>query len=84
MAQEEEIRYFVRISNTDLDGTKPVLTALTGIKGVGRHTASVIAAMAKVNGRDLMGKLKEEDVEKLRAAVDGYAQKVPGWMVNRP
>ncbi|HOT03298.1 MAG TPA: 30S ribosomal protein S13 [Methanolinea sp.] len=84
MAQEEEIRYFVRISNTDLDGTKPVLTALTGIRGVGRHTASVIAAMAKVNGRELMGRLKEEDVEKLRAAVEGYAQKVPGWMVNRP
>ena len=23
-------------------------------------------------------------MEKLRAAVEGYAQKVPGWMVNRP
>lgn len=82
--EEEEIRYFVRISNTDLDGTKSVLTALTGIKGVGRHAASVIAAMAKVNGRELMGKLKEEDVDKLRDVVDNYSAKVPDWMVNRP
>ncbi|MCQ8893696.1 MAG: 30S ribosomal protein S13 [Methanolinea sp.] len=84
MAQEEEIRYFVRISNTDLDGTKPVTTALTGIKGVGRHTASVIARLAGVNPREIMGKLSEEDVEKLRGIVEGYEKKVPAWMVNRP
>ena len=36
---EEEIKYFVRIGTTDLDGTKSVRVALTGIKGVGRHTS---------------------------------------------
>ncbi len=84
MAQEEEIRYFVRISNTDLDGTKPVTTALTGIKGVGRHTALVIARKAGVNPRELMGKLSDADVEKLRETVDSYERSVPAWMVNRP
>lgn len=84
MAQEEDIRYFVRISNTDLDGTKPVKTALTGIKGVGRHTALVIAQMAGVNPRELMGKLTEADVDKLREVVETYEKKVPAWMVNRP
>ena len=49
MAQEEEIRYFVRIGTTDLDGTKSVRVALTGIKGVGRHTSTVISRMAKVD-----------------------------------
>ncbi|MEM2124398.1 MAG: 30S ribosomal protein S13, partial [Methanolinea sp.] len=51
MDQEGEIKYFVRISNTDLDGTKPVATALTGIKGVGRHTAHEIARLAGVDPR---------------------------------
>ena len=84
MAQEEEIKYFVRISNTDLDGTKPVHIALTGIKGVGMHSAAVITQMAKVNGRELIGKLPEEDVDRIREVVDNYSEKVPTWMVNRP
>jgi len=84
MAQEEEIKYFVRISNTDLDGTKPVHIALTGIKGVGMHSASVITQMAKVNGRELIGRLPEEDVDRIREVVDNYTDKVPVWMVNRP
>ncbi len=83
MAQEEDIRYFVRVANTDLDGTKTVQIALTGIKGVGRHTAQSIARLAGVNEHDIMGKLPEEQVEKLRGIVAEYASKVPFWMVNR-
>jgi small subunit ribosomal protein S13 len=84
MAQEEEIKYFVRISNSDLDGTKQVKVALTGIKGVGRHTASVITKLAGVNGHDIMGRLKDEDVERIRTVVENYTERVPTWMVNRP
>ncbi len=82
--QEEEIKYFVRVSNTDLDGTKKVIVALTGIKGVGRHTAGVIARLANVNEKDIMGKLDDEHVDRLRQAVENYGTTVPAWMVNRP
>jgi len=84
MASEEDIKYFVRIGTTDLDGTKSVSVALTGIKGVGRHTASVIARMAKVNEYTTLGRLDEGGVSRLRAAVDQYGTKVPAWMTNRP
>ena len=80
MAQEEEIKYFVRISNTDLDGTKQVKVALTGIKGVGRHTAAVITRLAEVNGHDIMGRLKDEEVDRLRSVTENYGERVPsGW-----
>ncbi len=82
--QEEEIKYFVRVSNTDLDGTKKVIVALTGIKGVGRHTAGVIARLANVNEKDIMGKLDDAHVDRLREAVEKYGTIVPAWMVNRP
>jgi small subunit ribosomal protein S13 len=82
--QEEEIKYFVRVSNTDLDGTKKVIVALTGIKGVGRHTAGVIARLANVNEKDIMGKLDDAHVDRLREAVENYGTIVPAWMVNRP
>ncbi|HNL86220.1 MAG TPA: 30S ribosomal protein S13, partial [Methanoregulaceae archaeon] len=64
MAQEEDIKYFVRISNTDLDGTKPVHIALTGIRGVGMHTAQIIASLAKVDEKETMGRLKDEEVDR--------------------
>lgn len=84
MAQEEEIKYFVRVSNTDLDGTKPVHIALTGIRGVGMHTAQIIATLAKVNEKETMGRLKDEEVDRIRQVADTYSQKVPSWMMNRP
>ncbi|MDO8842302.1 MAG: 30S ribosomal protein S13 [Methanocalculus sp.] len=82
--EESELNYFVRVSNTDLDGTKQVQISLTGIKGVGIHTALVLARKADVNTHKLMGKLSEEEVDRIRAVVDGYVETVPTWMMNRP
>jgi small subunit ribosomal protein S13 len=84
MAQEEEIKYFVRVSNTDLDGTKPVHIALTGIPGVGMHTAQVIAVLAKVDEKGLMGRITDEEADRIREVVDSYTSRVPSWMMNRP
>jgi small subunit ribosomal protein S13 len=84
MAQEEEIRYFVRVGTTDLDGTKSVRVALTGITGVGRHTSMIISRMADVDELALLGKLDEASVNRIRAAVEAYASKIPTWMANRP
>ncbi len=84
MAEEEDIKYFVRVSNTDLVGTKSVIVSLTGIKGVGRHTAATIASLAGVDKHALMGKLGEADVDKIREIVADYTNRVPIWMTNRP
>ena len=84
MAQEDDIKYFVRIGTTDLDGTKSVRVALTGIKGVGRHTSTVISRMAKVDEYATLGRLDEGSVNRIRAAVEHYTTKIPSWMANRP
>jgi small subunit ribosomal protein S13 len=84
MAQENEIKYFVRVGTTDLDGTKSVRIALTGIKGVGRHTSTVISRMANVDEYASLGRLDEESVNRLRTAVEEYTTKIPAWMSNRP
>jgi len=81
---EEEIKYFVRVRNTDLDGTKAVHIALTGIKGVCSHTSRTIAALAGVDPRAIIGKLDDESVGRIASAVDTYTEQVPVWMVNRP
>ncbi|RXE55180.1 30S ribosomal protein S13 [Methanoculleus taiwanensis] len=81
---EEEIKYFVRIRNTDLDGTKAVQIALTGIKGIGPHTSRTISRLAAVDARAIMGKLDDDSVARIADAVEAYTATVPPWMVNRP
>ncbi|MDY6765028.1 MAG: 30S ribosomal protein S13, partial [Halobacteria archaeon] len=41
--RDEDIRYFVRVGTTDLDGTESVETALTGMDGIGRRASKTIA-----------------------------------------
>ncbi|HJJ32543.1 MAG TPA: 30S ribosomal protein S13 [Methanocorpusculum sp.] len=84
MVEESELKYFVRIINTDLDGTKPVQLALTGIKGIGLHAALVIARRAGVDVHAITGRLEDDKVAALEKEVLAYAATVPKWMVNRP
>jgi small subunit ribosomal protein S13 len=81
---EEDIKYFVRIKNTDLDGTKSVLIGLTGITGVGLHTSRIISRLAEVDSHAVLGKLDDASVARLAQVVETYASQVPTWMVNRP
>jgi small subunit ribosomal protein S13 len=83
-AVDKDIKYFVRVKNTDLDGTRSVQIALTKIPGIGRITARAISNLAKVNPLDTMGKLDDAGVDRLRQVVDNYGPQVPPWMLNRP
>jgi small subunit ribosomal protein S13 len=79
---EQEIKYIVRIAQTDLDGKKTVQYALTGLKGVGIRTARVLTQRANIDPNDSMGYLDDEQVERLRESVANFNQNVPGWMFN--
>ena len=80
--EEEDIRYFVRIGQTDLDGTKSVERALTDMNGVGRRVARIIADKAEVDRRDVLGALDEDTIEDIVELVEGYADEVPEWLTN--
>ncbi len=88
MAEEnnnEELRHLVRIMNTDLKGgAKPVEYALTGLPGIGRRTAILIAKGAGVDPPTAtLGYLPDEEVAKLDAAIGKFEEIVPSWMLNR-
>lgn len=84
MVEEAELKYFVRVINTDLDGTQSVQLALTGIKGIGLHAALVISRRAGVDTHATMGLLSGEEVARIEEQVLSYPSSVPKWMVNRP
>jgi small subunit ribosomal protein S13 len=80
---DEEIQYFVRIGQTDLDGTKSVERALIEMKGIGRRAARVIADRADVDRTAVLGTLEEDVIEDVVAAVESYDDAVPDWLTNR-
>ncbi|WP_247009231.1 30S ribosomal protein S13 [Halorientalis litorea] len=80
--EEEDIRYFVRIGQTDLDGTKSVERALTDMNGIGTRAARIITEKADVDRRAVFGKLEDDTIEDVVELVEGYADEVPDWMTN--
>ena len=81
--QDEDLRYFVRIGQTDLDGTASVERALSGLDGVGRRTARVIAREAGVDRHATFGALDDDAIESIIDEVETYAESVPDWLANR-
>ncbi|WP_290816255.1 30S ribosomal protein S13 [Halovivax sp.] len=83
-ADDEDLRYFVRIGQTDLDGTKSVERSLIELKGIGRRTARHIANEAGVDRTATFGALDDETIDEVVELVEGLADEVPDWMTNRP
>ena len=81
--KDENFRYIVRIVNSDLDGNKNIVIALSGIRGIGLRSAEVIAKMAGIPRSTKIGDLPEPKTDELEKLVMDYSEKVPHWMVNR-
>jgi small subunit ribosomal protein S13 len=80
---DEEIRHLVRIMNTDLQGSRQVMYALTGIRGIGLRTSRIIVDSTGVDPKGVIGYLSDEDVAKLDVAIGELETKMPTWMLNR-
>ncbi|ARS88844.1 30S ribosomal protein S13 [Natrarchaeobaculum aegyptiacum] len=81
--QDDDLQYFVRIGQTDLDGTKSVERSLSELNGVGRRTARIIAEEAGVDRTATFGALEEEVIDEVVEIVENYAEEVPDWLNNR-
>jgi len=81
--EEENLRYFVRIGQTDLDGTKSVERSLTDMNGIGQRTARIVADAAEVDRTATFGLLDEDDIDSVVDVVEHIEEYVPEWMVNR-
>ncbi|SDM42850.1 small subunit ribosomal protein S13 [Halogranum gelatinilyticum] len=81
--EEDNLRYFVRIGQTDLDGTKSVERSLTDMKGIGKRTARIVADAAGVDRHATFGRLEQEDIDAVTDVVQNFEDHAPEWMVNR-
>jgi small subunit ribosomal protein S13 len=81
-ADDEDIQYFVRIGQNDLDGTKSVERSLTELNGIGHRAVRIIAEKAGVDRRETIGALDDEKIEEIVGLVEGFADEVPDWLAN--
>ncbi|QDX40918.1 30S ribosomal protein S13 [Salarchaeum sp. JOR-1] len=81
--EDEELQYFVRIGQTDLDGTKTVERALAELDGLGRRTARIVADNSGVDRSATFGRLDDDEIEAVVESVEGFADEVPDWLTNR-
>jgi small subunit ribosomal protein S13 len=81
--EDDDIRYFVRIGQTDLDGTKSVERSLTDMKGIGKRTARIVAEQSGVDRTATFGRLDDDDIQAVVDAVESFGDNVPDWLANR-
>mgnify|MGYP001574860971 CR=1 FL=1 len=86
MAQEpkQELKYFVRIANTDLDGNKPIGHALTKIKGISFMLSNAICRTAAIDVAKKTGYLNDNEAARIDEIIQEPAKyKIPSWLFNR-
>ncbi|MEF8779083.1 MAG: 30S ribosomal protein S13 [Haloferacaceae archaeon] len=81
--EDEDLRYFVRVGQTDLDGTKSVERSLTELDGIGTRTARFVADTVGIDRTDTIGALDDEVIEEIIDVVENLTDHAPEWMVNR-
>lgn len=82
--QKQELKYFVRIANTDLDGNKPIGHSLTKIKGVSVMLSNAILNVSGINKTKKTGYLSDAEASRIDDVIkDPVAFKVPAWLLNR-
>ena len=82
--QKQELKYFVRIANTDLDGNKSIGLALTKIKGVGFMFSNAVLNSAAISKSKKTGYLTEPEAAKIEEIIKEPSKfNIPSWLFNR-
>jgi len=80
----EKFQHILRVMNTNIDGRRKVMFALTAIKGIGRRFSNIVCKKADVDLNKRAGELTDEEVEKLVTIMTNPRQyKIPDWFLNR-
>ncbi len=80
--EDEDLRYFVRIEQTDLDGTKSVERALSELPGIGRRTARQVARNVNIDRRATLGRLDDDEIDAIVGEVTSFSESNPAWLAN--
>ncbi|MBS3113949.1 30S ribosomal protein S13 [Candidatus Woesearchaeota archaeon] len=81
---KQELKYFVRIANTDLDGNKPIQHALIKIKGISFMFSNAVLNVADIEKTKKAGYLEDNEAAKIDEVIkDPSKFGIPSWLFNR-
>lgn len=84
MSDGKDFKYLIRVVNTDLDGNKQLVHALTKIKGVGVMFANAACHEAGIAKTKKAGTLSDTEVKTLNDIIQNPDKHgFPLWMYNR-
>ena len=70
--------------NTNIDGQRNIVYALTAIKGVGRRFAHVVCKKADVDVVKRAGEITDDELERITTVMSNpCVYKIPQWFLNR-
>jgi len=79
-----DFRNLLRICGTNVDGTQPMVSGISAVKGVGRRMAMAVCHVLKIDTTIRVGMLTDKMIETLESALHNPIDYgVPPWMVNR-
>jgi len=80
----EKFQHILRVMNTNIDGRRKIMFAMTSIKGCGRRFSNIVCKKADVDMTKRAGELTEEEVERVVTIMNNPRQyKIPDWFLNR-
>lgn len=83
-APSKDYKHLVRIANTDLDGSKPILDSMRKIRGVSFMYANAICHLCRIPASKSTGELSESDIAKIEDILTNPTRfNVPVWLRNR-
>lgn len=81
---DENLKYIVRIAGTDLKGTKSILSAIKGIRGISFSFASYCINLLDLDPKRKIGSLSDAETEKIEELIKNPLKfGIPVFALNR-
>ncbi|KAH6567852.1 hypothetical protein BASA50_006405 [Batrachochytrium salamandrivorans] len=79
-----QFQYIIRLLNTNIDGKRKIMYALTSIKGIGRRYANLVLKKADIDLNKRAGEVTNDELERVVTIMQNPRQyKIPDWFLNR-
>ncbi|KAL6121992.1 hypothetical protein NUSPORA_01015 [Nucleospora cyclopteri] len=79
----ESMQHIVRLYNTNIDGTKKVIFAMTKIRGIGMRISRAVILKAGVDSDKYAGELNGEEIKKIQDVIsDPISFGIPEYFLN--
>ena len=79
----QEYKAMIRMLDTDIKGSLPVVEGITRIRGIGPSVARAILHKLGIPLNKRVGYLSDEEISKLEEALSKAHKYLPSYMVNR-